>query len=241
MMTVGALALCACAAPRMTSAQTLQWTDKGYVGVNVGVQTGSHTLDTSSTFSLYDETATVTSTQKVKGGALFDIGGAYRVWGHNILAGAFYSRTSSKADTVNIHGTIPDPLIFDRPRTVDTTQSDAKHVENVIHLDAIWMIPVARKVDVGIFAGPSIFHVNQDTIGIPTVTEPGPVVTAPLVKSSKTTAGINLGADFQYVVAKKWAVGGLARYTWGSASIDGASDKLTVGGFQLAVGARRRF
>lgn len=239
-MTVAALAFTVCAAPRGAAAQTMQWTDKGYASVSGGVQAGSRTLDTSSTFSLYDETATVTSSQKVKGGGFFDIGGAYRVWGKNLLAGISYSRTSSKSD-VPIHGSIPDPIVTDNLRTVDTSLAGAHHVENAIHLDAIWMMPVANKLDVGVFAGPTIFNINQDTIGTPTVSEPGPSVTAPSVKVSKTTAGINLGVDVQYMLAKKWGVGGLARYSWGSANIAGATKKLSVGGFQIGGGARYRF
>jgi hypothetical protein len=103
------------------------------------------------------------------------------------------------------------------------------------------MMPVAEKIDVGIFAGPTIFHVSHDTIGSLTVTEPGPSVTAPLVKVSKTTVGINLGADVQYMVTKKWGVGGIARYSFGSARIVEGSDKLSVGGFQIGAGARMRF
>jgi hypothetical protein len=37
------------------------------------------------------------------------------------------------------------------------------------------------------------------------------------------------------------AVGGLARYAWGSADIDGATESLGVGGFQIGVGVRYRF
>lgn len=220
----------------------MQWTDKGYVTVDVGAQAGSHTLDTSSTFTLYDENATISSSQKVKGGAFFDIGAAYRVWGHNLLAGLTYSRTSSKGD-LTVNGSIPDPVVTDRPRSVQTTIGGAKHVENAIHLDAIWMMPVAEKLDLGVFAGPTIFNINQDTAGVPTpaqVTEPGPTIAASLVKVSKTTVGLNLGVDVQYMVAKKWGVGGIARYAWGSADL-GSSKKLTVGGFQIGVGARLRF
>src|SRR5690242_12957571 len=75
------LAAALCATPRIASAQTMQWTDKGYVTFNVGAQVGSHDLDTSNTFTLYEETATISSTQKVKSGAFFELGGAYRVWG----------------------------------------------------------------------------------------------------------------------------------------------------------------
>src|SRR6476659_3282242 len=85
--TAGILALCVCRAPHVPSAQTRQWTDKGYVSVSGGAQAGSHDLSESGSFPLYDETATFTSTNKIKGGALFDIGGAYRVWGKNLLAG----------------------------------------------------------------------------------------------------------------------------------------------------------
>jgi hypothetical protein len=238
-MKAGILALCVCAAPHMADAQTMQWTDKGYVSVNGGVQVGSHTLNTTSTFDIYDETATVTSTQKVKSSGIFDIGGAYRVWGKNILGGLSFSHASSNSN-VSLSASIPDPAFTDRPRTVTSSQSGAKHSENVLNFDAIWMMPVAEKLDVGLFAGPSIFFIKQDTVGALTVSEPGPSVVAPLHSVSKTTAGINLGADLQYMLHKQWGVGGTARYTWGSAKID-SGDKLTVGGFQLAAGVRYRF
>jgi hypothetical protein len=43
------------------------------------------------------------------------------------------------------------------------------------------------------------------------------------------------------MIAKKWGVGVLARYAVGSVSLAGASDKLTVGGFEIAAGGRLRF
>ena len=241
---VGVLALCLCAAPRVVSAQTMQFNDKGFVSFNGGAQAGSHNIDTSSTFPLYDETATVTTSQKVKGGGYFDLGGAYRVWGHNLLAGVTYSHMSSKSD-VAINATLPHPIFFDQPRTVTSSQSGAKHSEDVVHLQAIWMIPVAEKLDIGIFGGPSIFAVKQDTVETVTVTETGdlahPNVSAPLNRVSKTTAGVNFGADVQYLVHKKIAVGGNMRYSVGSVSIPGASKSLTVGGFQIGGGVRYRF
>ena len=78
------------------------------------------------------------------------------------------------------------------------------------------MIPVANKLDVGVFAGPTIFSVKQDTVTTATVTEPGPTVTAPLTTVSKTSVGFNIGVDLQYMIAKRWGVGGIARYSIGS-------------------------
>jgi hypothetical protein len=242
MMRAGFLTLCLCAFPAIASAQ-MQWTDKGFVTFNGGVQSGSHDLTTSSTFTLYDETASVDSAQQIKGGGFFDIGGAYRVWGRNLLAGVFISHVTSDAD-VAITGSIPDPVFFDRPRTVNQTVSDAGHSETAIHIDAVWMIPVANKIDLGVFAGPTIFLVKQDAVaGLDAndVSEPGPTLNSPVNDVSKTTAGFNLGVDLQYLIGKKWGVGGLARYSWGSTSIVDGSEKLTVGGFQIGAGARVRF
>jgi hypothetical protein len=197
----------------MAAAQTMQWTDKGYVSVNGGAQGGSHTLSESGSFPLYDETATFTSTNKVKGGGLFDIGGAYRVWGKNLLIGVTFTHMSSKSDG-SVTGSIPDPAVTDRPRTVSELR-DLKHAENAVHIDAVWMVPVANKLDIGISAGPTIFMVSQDTIPSLTVTDPGPVVTTTVVKTSKTTVGFNAGLDVQYMVAKKWGVGGSSCYSVG--------------------------
>jgi len=240
----GVLALCLCAAPRLVSAQTMQFTDKGFVSVNFGAQVGSDKIETSSSFTLYDEPASVTTSQEVKGGGYFEIGGAYRVYRNNLLAGIAYSHTSSDAE-VALNATLPHPLFFDQPRTVTSSQGGSKHSENVVHLFAIWMIPVANKLDVGVFGGPSIFAVKQDTVETVTVTETAdlahPTVSAPLNRVSKTTVGVNFGVDVQYLVHKKWGVGATARYSVGSVSLPNATDNLTVGGFQIGAGARLRF
>jgi len=245
MLKAGTLALVLLAAPAMSDAQTMQWTNKGYLSVNGGVQVGSHDLTTSSSFDLYGEKATTSSSQKVKSGGLFDAGGAYRVWGNNLLAGLSITHVTSTND-VTITGSIPDPRFFGQMRNVTTTQSGAKHSETAVHIDAIYMIPIAEKLDVGVFGGPSIFWVSQDTVGNVTVTEPAPTLTAAMQNVSKTEAGLNFGADVQYVVYNAGsvgtvAVGGLARYSWANATIEGADQKLTLGGFQIAGGVRVRF
>ena len=229
--------MCAAFAPRASAQMT--WTDKGFVNLTGGVQVGSHTLDTSRTFDLYDEQGTVDSSQKIKSGGLFDVSAGYKVW-HNLAIGVGYTWTSSKADAT-IHATVPDPVFFDRPRSVDDTAAGLKHTENVINLSAVWMVPVTDKIDVGVSAGPSIFNVKQDIPGSLTATEPGPSIDVAVDSAKKTTVGINLGVDVAYMITKQFGVGGLARYTWGSVDLAGASDKLTVGGFQIGGGLRVRF
>jgi hypothetical protein len=235
------LALCVCAgAARPVAAQTMQWTDKGFVNVSAGVQIGSHDLTTTQSFDLFDETATVTTTSKVKSGGLFDIGAGYRVW-ENVAVGVTYSFTSSSSNA-SITGSIPDPIRFDSPRSISASASGLKHKENVLHFDATWMMPVTDKVDVGFLAGPSIFFVKQDVVSSVPTTEPGPTVGTPVISGdTKTTAGLNLGLDVTYLVSKRWGVGGIARYTWGSAKLGTGDKNLTLGGLQIGGGLRMRF
>jgi hypothetical protein len=229
--------LCAIGAP--ASAQQLQWTDKAFVTANVGGQVGSHNLTTTATPTIYDETATIVSSGKTGGGPFFDVGFGYKVW-HNVAAGATYSWMSDKTD-IAIAGSIPDPIFFDRPRAVTASASGAKHIENALHLNATWMMPVTDKIDVGISGGPTIYFVKQDIVSDLTVTEPGPTIQTPtFTRASKTTGGFNLGVDVTYLVGPNWGVGGTARYGWGSVKLTDASSSLTVGGLQLGVGFRYR-
>jgi len=241
MLKAGVLALCLCAVTVPASAQQMQWTDRGFVSINGGGQVGSHDLASTQSFPLFDETALVTSSQSVGSGGLFDISGGYRVW-ENLAVSLGYTHTSSKSD-MNVSASIPDPVFFDQPHLVTTSLSGAKHSENVVNIDAVWMLPVTDKIDVGFSLGPSIFSVKQDVAANLSESNSTPT----LVSESKTTAGINIGLDVTYLLGKfpglgnNWGVGAFTRYTWGSAKFGNSSDKLTVGGFQIGAGARFRF
>lgn len=225
--------------PAVASAQ-MTWTDKGYVTINGGGQAGSHTLTMQPGFTLYDEDSTLTSTQKTGGGPFIDLGGGYKVW-ENLVVALSYSHVGGDNDAA-IAAQVPDPIQFDHPRAVTTSLSGAKYSENAVHISAVWMVPVTDKIDVGIAAGPTIFSVRQDVASGLTVTEPGPTVTSVTSsKVKKTTGGFHTGVDVTYLLTKKVGAGLLARYTFGSVDLPGASDSLTVGGFQLGVGLRYRF
>jgi hypothetical protein len=230
--------MCAAVAPKAHAQMT--WTDKGFVNVTGGAQAGSRTLATATTFDIYDETASVSSSQDVKGGGFFDISAGYKVW-RNLAVGLGYSHAGSNTDAA-IAALIPDDTVTDKLRPVSASATDLKHSEGALHIMGVWMVPVTDKIDVGVSAGPSIFKVKQDLPTALAIAEPGPTVTGITITNvNKTTAGINFGVDVTYLVTKRIGVGGLARYTWGSADLEGASDKLTVGGFQIGGGVRLRF
>jgi hypothetical protein len=232
------LVLCAAVAPKAEAQMT--WTDQVFVNISGGYQAGSDTLTTNTPFELYDEQGTVSSSQKVSGGGLFDISAGYKVW-RNLAAGVGFSHTGGSSDAT-VTALVPDPLVFNQLRPVTSSATDLKHSENVIHLTATWMVPVTDKIDVGVSAGPAIFRVTQDLPSAVTVTEPGPTVSAVTIDSvTKTSVGIDIGVDVTYLVTKTMGVGGLARYTRASSDLTGASDNATVGGFQIGGGLRIRF
>jgi len=223
-----------------TATAQMQWSNKGVVSVNGGVQTGSDTFRTATTYELYDEAGTLSSSQKIGSSGFFDVSAGYKVW-RNLVLAVGYSRAESSGDAV-INATVPDPLFFDQLRSVTATLSSAKHTENAIHISGVWMVPVTDKIEVGISAGPSVFMLKQDVPDSLSVSEPGPSVqSVGSSRVSKTTGGFNAGLDVTYLLTQKVGAGLLARYTWGSAKLGDSADSLTVGGFQLGGGLRLRF
>jgi len=242
-ITVSVFAIVASVMVPASAVAQMTWTDKGYVSVSVGAQAGSHTLTTAPAFRLYDEDGSLTTSQKAGGGGFFDLSGGYKVWRNNLLVAVGVSHSGSSKD-IAITAQVPDPLEFDRLRSVNASLPGASHSENAVHFSAVWMVPVTDKIDVGISAGPSVFMLKQDLATGLAISEPGPTVTGVVsAKSKKTTGGINLGVDVTYLLTKNKKIGAgvLARYTGGSVKFPGATKSLTVGGFQFGVGVRYRF
>ena len=235
------LAICASFA-RAAEAQ-MTWTDQGFVNANIGVQGGSHSLATSTEFSIYDETGSLTTTQDVGGGAFFDVSGGYKVW-RNLAVGLGLSRVGSEAD-VTVAALVPDPARFDQLRSASATATGAQYSEVAVHLSGTWMMPVTDKVDVGFSFGPTIFLVSQDlpsALDPGDISEPGPTIRqVRLASSDNTTVGVHFGLDTTYLVTPRIGAGVLIRYSVGSADLEGATDGLTVGGFQIGGGVRLRF
>jgi hypothetical protein len=220
----------------MAAAQTMQWTDKGYVSVNGGVQAGRTTSARADRFRSHDETATFTSTNKVKGGGLIDIGGAYRVWGKNLLVGVSFSHMSSKSDG-SLTGSIPDPSSRSA-RAGQQDLPDLKHAENAVHLDAMWMMPVANKLDIGISAGRRSSRSRRTRFR--RSPSPSPADRHDHRREEQQDHGrLQRGVDVQYMVAKAVGVGGDA-LLGRPVSLPGAS-RSSRWRLQIGGGVRFRF
>src|SRR6266705_975782 len=75
--------------------------------VSLGGQFGTRTISNSTSFVLYNELATVSDTQKIGQGVVFDISGGYRVWRR--LSVALGISTFHGSSDATLIGSIPSP------------------------------------------------------------------------------------------------------------------------------------
>lgn len=209
----------------------------GFINVNVGAQPQRRTIHTSESFPLYDESATVTSTQPIQNGVIFDVSGGYRVW-RRVALGVGLSSFKSRGDG-GVAVSIPDPGFFDRPKIVTGDTSGLDRSEIGVHLQAVWRTPVTDKVDVSFSAGPSFIRVKQQ-VATASVRARTQNIDVTQKSESGTAVGINVGLDGSYMFRPQYGVGVFIRYAGGSVDLPAVSD-VKVGGFQGGFGFRLRF
>ena len=210
----------------------------GFVNITGGAQPQRRDLGKTDTFTLYDEKATLSSTQPIANGVFFDVSGGYRVW-HGLAVGLGYSSFSTTS-TATVVATIPNPLFFDQLKTVNSTATSLEHTERGIHLQAVWFVPVTDKIDVALSAGPSFIQVKQHLVSSVTVPAGTQNVNVVIGSEEGNAKGVNVGFDGTYLITRNVGVGLMIRYAGGSLDLPSAPG-LSVGGFQAGLGARLRF
>jgi hypothetical protein len=234
-------------AQAQSQGQSNPWMPAGgrvFVGINGLYQPGHETIEQAVSYPLFDETAHVSATQDVKnGGGMFDVGGGYRTNRYGI--GISYTQFKSN-NSASINGSIPDRLVFDQPRTVSQTLDGLEHIEHVVHLQAYYFVPVAQKMDVGVFIGPSFFSVTQDFVtGLvvnESVSEP-PTIPAGKGPVKDSPVGFNIGGELTYTITPNIAGAFLLRFSRANAdlSFEGVDVSMNVGNVQVGAGVRLRF
>ena len=109
---------------RQASAQGATWADRGYINVGWGVESGSSAMADTRTVTIYEETATVTSSSTFTSGSLFDVGVGLRIW-RNFTVGVAYHQEQNDTDGT-LTGSIPSPVFFNRPRTLDSAVAEPR-------------------------------------------------------------------------------------------------------------------
>lgn len=236
-------------APR-ADAQILQWDDRGYFTISLGVQPQSRSFTQTSTPVIYEENATITIPHAISSGLFFDVSGGARVW-QNFGAGIAYSRFTDK-ESPTLTAQIPNPLFFAFPRSVSLQTGELKREESAVHVQFLWMLPVSNKIEIAGFFGPSFYNVKQGlaTLSLTDIIEGPPpfgtvtVRQATLSQADESKTGFNVGLDGTYRITNLYGVGGFIRFA--GTSIDlalpgGGTETVDVGGLQLGGGLRIRF
>jgi hypothetical protein len=235
---------------RQASAQGGTWADRGYVNIGWGVESGSSAMTDSRTGTVYEETATVTSSGTFSSGSLFDVGVGVRVF-RNFTVGASYHQEQNDTEG-RLTGSIPSPVIFNRPRNLDQGVPGLERKEKAVHLQFGWAVPINEKFDVLVYAGPSFFRMEQDVVSDVSFGEGNNntvIATPSIATRKKSKTGYNVGADATYIVWQNDSVrvgaGGFVRFTQASMDIEmlngGTPQSTDAGGVQFGFGARLRF
>jgi hypothetical protein len=212
-----------------------------FVSVNVGGQVHSHTLTTNQAFTVYAETATVTSGVPVSGGFLADFGVGYQIM-NNLAVAVSGSRVAETHDATVV-GLVPDPVVFNRPRTTTLTVPGLARQEVGVHVQVMWFLPVPAFLSgtrLAFTAGPSFFTVRQDLVTSSEVPAGTQDLTAGVTRETVSSVGVNAGFDARYPLTSMFAIGGFLRYAGSTFDLPSfPNDK--SGGFQAAGGVRVNF
>ncbi len=146
--------VCLCAAVALLSARTANAqvaspaTEKFFVNVSFGGQLASRTLETTTTKTIYEEPATLTSALEISKGALVDLSVGYRVYG-DVYAGLAISHFADSGDATYT-ASVPDPVVFGRPRASTGTVADLERTELSFNPNITWVMPLTDKLDISL-------------------------------------------------------------------------------------------
>jgi hypothetical protein len=219
-------------------------TEKFFASVNIGGQLATRTINIATSKIIYAETATLKSGQKVTRGPVVDFGGGYRVWG-DVFAGIVVSRFSN-TETAETETSVPDPIFFNRPKTVTGTTTDLKRTEVAVAPHAVWAMALTDKLDLGLSAGFAVIHVSQDLVGSFSVAAGTQNVTTTTTTEKGTAVGPYVAVDFIYNVTPirgfkpLYGFGGYVRYAGGKVDLPSVP-AANVGGMEAGGGIRLRF
>jgi len=232
------LAVCAAIVAAIPAAARAQSSgERAFLNFGVGAQPERYSVTASSSFPLYDETATVSAEQHISNGPVFEIGGGARVT-RSLAIGAAFS-TFGRPGGGTLTASVPDPIFYNRPTNVSRDASDLEHKERSIHVQALYFVPVNEKFDIALSAGPSFIHVSQDLITASVDSGTGAVTPTPVTETGNAV-GFNAGGQINYLFTSRYGVGLFVGYAGGSVDLPHATG-FKVGGFRTGLALQARF
>lgn len=217
-----------------------------FVSVNGGVQQVSAQTD-SFTVEQYAETGTVRAELAGNTATLLDVSAGMRIW-KRLGLGIAVTRASASREAA-IRAEVPHPLYLDTPRTVEGTARNLSRTDTGIHPQLYWEPRLTGRLRVRLFAGPSVFEVQQDLVELIDVDEAYPFDEATFRsartrRASGSAVGGHAGVDAAWMLSRQVGLGGSLRYAAARLDLNRPSTppvSLDAGGVQAAAGLRLVF
>ena len=217
------------------------------ISANAGGQTGASTFGATHTRpSNGGETETIDVDHRVKTAPAFSVGAAVKLV-PRFWAGVQYAMSEAKPGAT-LTASIPHPILFEAPRTVEGSLSDVTHSEQNVHVALMYQLPV-RVVDVKVMGGPTFFKLKQAFVSGLVINETYPFDTATFASATmkqvtERAVGFNAGADVSHPLSPTVGIGALIRYSRADVKFDDADvgrQTAKAGGFEAMGGVRVRF
>lgn len=219
LVALAVLAFPAIVLPQEEQASEKRWQGRVYVNVNGGFQTASPSFGYTQTTQLWEEQASAALDIPGEPAVTFDVSGGVRLV-QNFGVGLTYSRYDVER-TGSLTTTIPHPFFFEES---GTAQRDIplSRTEDVVHIQAVYKVPVTRKLQIGMFGGPSYFRCQDQLVrefqleGDFTANFDWIVDFAeePVLKLEEDTAwGFHGGVDVAYLFSRYVGLAGTVRYS----------------------------
>jgi hypothetical protein len=224
------------------------WPARAIVSVNGGVApSGRRVSDAFDIRQFGDpETGAATVDYPGKTAPLVDGGVTFHVW-RRLGAGLAISYASTRVNAA-IDASLPHPFFLNTFRHISGTTGVSRH-ETAAHLQASYLLPASAHVLVLLSGGPSIINVSQPVVTEVQYSQAYPYDTATFTGAvtrdgSGTAVGFNAGGDVTWMIGRTIGIGGMARYTRGTATVDAGSGRtlrVHAGGAQIGAGVRFTF
>ena len=199
-----------------------------------------------STFTSYLEEGSSTRTYDGGKGIVFEAGAIVDVWQELGVMGSV-ELYQSDFDGV-FEESLPHPLYFERPRTVEGDLTGLEYSEKAVHIDAVYTRDFA-KITVDVFGGPTFFFTSAEILDTVTTASEYPFDEATVRSTTSRTfddnpIGFNAGGALTWRLSKVFGIAFQARYSHAAIGIarEGSEEiELDAGGFRVGGGIRLSF
>lgn len=245
-VVLAAVIVAAVSGPALAQQGPAQASTRVFLGIDAGYQVTSTTFQTTATYPLNVEQATVSATYDVGPGVVVGARGGVRLWKHLAIGAGVANFTWN--GTADVSATLPHPFYLNRHRQASATLDAFERRETMVSVEASWLIQAGPKLDIMVFGGPAFFRGTLTTAGEAEYSESYPYDEAALSdvdreRHTLSATGFSIGADVAYLFTKTIGVGGLLRVSRASGRPGSADTGSTVdlGGVQASGGLRIRF